>query len=108
MKRTLAAALLTAALAAAAAVPAAAAERTVPVQVDGAELARAYPRLAASLKDDVQTSIRIADLPDWVRLAARMKDGHVNTGTLVAAGQAAHPDYAKARTLAQWLVGGHT
>ena len=38
MKRTLAAALLTAALAASAAVPAAAAERTVPVQVDGAEL----------------------------------------------------------------------
>lgn len=38
MKRTLAAGLLTAALAASAAVPAAAAERTVPVQVDGAEL----------------------------------------------------------------------
>jgi polyisoprenyl-teichoic acid--peptidoglycan teichoic acid transferase len=74
-------------------------------QVDGAELARAFHRLTAASGEDRRTSIRPADLPRWVELAARMKGARVVVVGL-GPGSRSDPDYPGLRDVVRRTLAG--
>jgi LCP family protein required for cell wall assembly len=67
-------------------------------QLDVRKLLTDYPRIAASLRHDLSTSIRVDDLATWAGLAIRMRGGQLQRVGLVPQ-DPQHPDFAELRDL---------
>jgi anionic cell wall polymer biosynthesis LytR-Cps2A-Psr (LCP) family protein len=78
-------------------------------QTNPVTLARAFPDIAAAIKDDLRMSIPIEDLSAWVTLLLRVKSGHIRSLPFTQSNvSTSHPDFEKIHRMVQDAIAGQS